>query len=142
MEPTKKKISEEAREKNLKRWNRPLTEGRQVVIILEPKRAKKTGFELGTCHTIVKPPKGYLNTGLGVWLESAEGKKVCLDFQYWKTTSKDYQHTKFEKEAIINKYQPIQEAINAGVTYKPIKVQEVKKEKSKGVVVVRRRRLG
>lgn len=82
MEPTKKKISEEERQKQLKIWDANFVEGRKVFIRLEPKNAIKEGFALGTIHTIVPPPKNHLNTAMGVWLKNKVGKTVCLSFAY------------------------------------------------------------
>ena len=82
MEPTKKKISEEERQKNLKVWSKNFQVGKKVFIRQEPKNAKKEGLHLGKVFEIVEPPKNHLNTAMAVWIMGKSGKKICISFPY------------------------------------------------------------
>jgi hypothetical protein len=62
--------------------------GNIIRITKEPKRAKRNGFLLGTEHTIQNPPKGFLNSLMGVWVLNKFGELKPLQFFEYQWTGK------------------------------------------------------
>ena len=59
-----------------------------VVIKKKPKKSKLRGFTVGSTHVIQKPPKGYLNSNMSVWLKATNGKVYPVQFQYFLITNR------------------------------------------------------
>ena len=59
-----------------------------VRITSKPSKSKKRGFTVGSEHKIQKPPKGYLNTLMAVWLKASNGNKFAISFPYFIATGK------------------------------------------------------
>lgn len=61
--------------------------GCRVIIKSKPSKSKKRGFTVGSKHKIQKPPKGYLNSKMSVFLKGKNGVLYQIPFYCFQTTS-------------------------------------------------------
>ena len=59
-----------------------------VVIKSKPKKSKLRGFKVGSEHIIQKPPKGYINSLMSVFLKGKDSKLYQIPFNCFQTTAK------------------------------------------------------
>ena len=62
--------------------------GRVVLITTKPSKSKKRGFIIGSKHEVQKPPKGYLNSQMSVFLKANNGSLIQVPFKYYVLTPK------------------------------------------------------
>lgn len=103
-----KVISKDERDENLKVWNAGFQVGRKIVIVSEPRKARKSGFLYGTIHRIVEPPKKYLNTGMSVFVRDKNDNLVNLQFHHYRPLPKG---SKMTTGVYQQNYKPIENKI-------------------------------